>query len=91
MTEADHRELAMALHTARAAVVLSGYASDLYDLELYPDWHRLEMAAGTGNGGEWRDRTEVLWSNRSLAAQFDLLAQLEHWSAIPVDLQPLEG
>lgn len=72
MTDADHRELADALRKAKATVVLSGYASPLYDLELYPDWYRTEMAAGTGNGGEWRDRTEVLWSNVPLGVQGDL-------------------
>lgn len=75
MSDDDHRAMAEQLEACRATVVLSGYASDLYDLELFPDWHRLEMAAGTGNGGEWRDRTEVIWSNRPLnthATLFDL-------------------
>lgn len=69
--EASHRELADALHDCRASVVLSGYGSDLY-ADLYDGWHRIEMAAWTGNG--IRDgaakadgkRTEVLWSNRDL-------------------------
>ena len=62
----QHRELAAALHACRAAVVLSGYASDLYDLELYPDWHRTAFLSGTGQGGEgWSNRTEVLWCNRA--------------------------
>lgn len=65
--EDDHRELAEALHGARATVVLSGYASDLYDLELYPDWHRHTLAATTGQGSADPSRTEVLWSNRPLA------------------------
>lgn len=67
--EADHRELAEALHAARAAVVLSGYASPLYDLELYPGWDRHTMASGTGQGDGWGNRTEVLWSNRPLGLQ----------------------
>lgn len=63
--EDDHRELAEALRRCRAAVVLSGYPSDLYDLELYPDWHRVEFTSGTGQGGDgWSNRTEVLWCNR---------------------------
>jgi len=75
--QADHRELAAALHACRATVVLSGYASDLYDRELYPDWHRYELAATTGNasGGD-RDRVEVLWSNRPLRAEVPLLLDL---------------
>lgn len=65
MTEADHRDLAPLLHACRAAVVLSGYPSPLYD-ELYAGWYRHEMAASTGQGGTWANRTEVLWSNRPL-------------------------
>lgn len=61
----DHRELAEALRSAAAAVVLSGYPAPLYD-ELYDGWHRAEFATGTGQSarGEWSQRTEVLWSNR---------------------------
>lgn len=75
MTDDDHREMAAALRETCASVMLCGYASALYDEELFPDWHRIEMPAGTGNGGEWRDRTEVLWSNRPFPRQdalFDL-------------------
>jgi DNA adenine methylase len=73
-----HRDLAAALRAARAAVVLSGYASELYDLELYPDWDRHTMASGTGQGVGWGNRTEVLWSNRPIGHQrslFDDLAE----------------
>lgn len=80
-SETEHRELASVLHAARAAVVLSGYASDLYDRELYAGWDRHTMAAGTGQGPNgWTNRTEVLWSNRPLGqlthAQDDLFADL---------------
>lgn len=68
-SEAQHRELAEALHAARAAVVISGYASGLYDRDLYPGWDRHTMAATTGQGGA---RTEVLWSNRPLGVQMRL-------------------
>jgi len=70
--EDDHLELAEALHQCKAAVVLSGYASDLYDRELYPGWDRHTMAAWTGQG-ESSNRTEVLWSNRPLGIQPSLL------------------
>jgi DNA adenine methylase len=63
--ETEHRELAEALTTARAAVVLSGYASTLYD-ELFTDWNRIEIDASTGQGSVWKERTEVLWSNRDI-------------------------
>jgi DNA adenine methylase len=66
--EVEHRELADALLGCRASVVLSGYPSALYD-QLYSGWDRVEMAASTGQGGTWANRTEVLWSNRSLGDQ----------------------
>jgi DNA adenine methylase len=74
-TDDEHRELLEALLGCRAAVVLSGYASPLYD-ELLSTWSRREMATQTGNGGGSRERTEVLWSNRpfSQATLFDLEA-----------------
>ena len=59
--EAEHRELA----ACSAAVVLSGYDSDLY-CELYRSWHRSEIAAATGQAHVWNKRTEVVWSNRPL-------------------------
>jgi DNA adenine methylase len=73
MPHADqHRELATALRAVAAAVVVSGYPSDLYDLELYPDWHRTTITTGTGQGHRWATRTEVLWSNRPLTTQPEL-------------------
>jgi DNA adenine methylase len=69
--EQEHRDLADALRDANASVVLSGYASELYE-DLYAGWHRAELSAWTGNGirdGATRVdgiRTEVLWSNRPL-------------------------
>lgn len=62
-SEAEHRELAEALHACKAGVVLSGYPSPLYD-ELYAGWHRVEIPARTGQARTWQRRTEVLWSNR---------------------------
>ena len=63
--EAEHVELAEHLHAARAASVLSGYPSPLYD-HLYADWHRTDLASWTGQGNKGPfdgARTEVLWSN----------------------------
>lgn len=71
----EHRELAEALHAARAAVVLSGYPSDLYDGDLYVGWDRHTIATSTGQGGAWDARTEVLWSNRPLPVQLSLLGE----------------
>jgi DNA adenine methylase len=59
----DHEQLSEALHTARASVVLSGYASDLYD-RLYAGWTRYEASTWTGQGNKFAARTEVAWCNR---------------------------
>jgi DNA adenine methylase len=64
----EHRELAGALNACKAAVVLSGYPSPLYDQELYASWSRVEISSMTGNGVD-RARTEVLWSNRPIGNQ----------------------
>jgi DNA adenine methylase len=61
--EAEHRELAAALAECRAAVVLSGYHSPLYD-ELYDGWHYAELDTYTGQATGEQNRVEVLWSNR---------------------------
>lgn len=70
-----HQELLEALVGCRAAVVLSGYASPLYD-DALRDWSRREISAHCGNGTADKARTEVLWSNRpfSQATLFDLEA-----------------
>lgn len=60
MSQDDHRALAERLHGLAGMVVLSGYASALYDGELYADWRRVERAA-LADGA--RARTEVLWIN----------------------------
>lgn len=66
--EEDHRALADALHSARAAVLLSGYPSEIYN-ELYADWPSYTMRATTGARSR---RTEVVWSNRPLDGLLDL-------------------
>jgi len=60
MTDDDHRALATVLRAARGMVVLSGYPSALYDVELYPDWVRHERIH-VADGGLFR--TEVVWLN----------------------------
>lgn len=67
----QHRELAAALRSCRAAVVLSGYSSPLYS-DLYGDWHLTIMSSFTTQGGAAKATTEVLWSNREPIA--DLFA-----------------
>lgn len=64
MTDADHDELADCLGSLSGMVIVSGYASDLYD-RLFADWHRFEVRALADGAAE---RTEYLWLN---AAAFD--------------------
>jgi DNA adenine methylase len=77
LTDDEHRELGETLRACKAAVVLSGYPSDLYDRELYPDWHRTTFQAGTGQGSDgWSNRTEVLWSNRPFVDEDTLMGSI---------------
>jgi DNA adenine methylase len=64
MSAADHRELAAALHNCKSRVLLSGYASDLYD-ELYAGWRHEEFdIANHAAGGKAKSRkVECLWRN----------------------------
>lgn len=65
MLDDDHRALAECLHKCRSMVVLSGYPSDLYDMELYSDWQRFERKAVAEAG---KSRTEVVWLNPACSA-----------------------
>lgn len=69
MTDEEHRHLADTLRQLRGMVIVSGYGCDLYDQELYPDWHRLTRNTHADGGG---DRTEVLWISPSAVRQPDL-------------------
>lgn len=73
MMEASlHVRFAEACNNAKSSVVVSGFASQLYD-ELFEGWHRIEMKAPTNLNGD-KGQNEVLWSNVPLGAQtaFDL-------------------
>jgi DNA adenine methylase len=64
MTDDEHCKLAAVLRRCKAAVVISGYQSTLYD-ELYHDWRRVSRevpnrAAGARSKGR---KTECLWMN----------------------------
>ena len=58
MTDAEHEALAAVLRTLRGHVVVSGYACDLYDSVLFPDWQRVVRGAHAAGA---LDRVEVLW------------------------------
>lgn len=71
MTSRDeHQELLEACMNADAAVVVSGYGSELYDAAL-DGWYRYEIPASTQQGSGHGRRTEVVWSNRKLAGLGD--------------------
>lgn len=61
MTREDHAEMLGAVRALRGAVILSGYASDLYDTALH-DWRRIEIKARADRAAE---RTEIIWCNFS--------------------------
>lgn len=79
-TEEEHRALFVALHSCKAAVVLSGYDSELYR-DLYEDWDATSTETISLRGvtkKESRSRTgrrEMIWSNRPFSAggMFDSL------------------
>jgi DNA adenine methylase len=67
MTDEDHANLLDALEAHSGSVVLSGYASELYDGRL-KGWRRLERSANAEGG---RARVEVLWLNPLAARLVD--------------------
>lgn len=64
MTDADHCLLAEVLRQCKSKVVLSGYASELYD-ELYRGWRSLDfdMANHAAGGTSKRRMVERVWMN----------------------------
>ena len=71
MLEDDlHTQLSDVLNNVKASVVLSGYASPLYE-ELYEGWHRYELKAPTRLSGTAAPN-EILWSNVPLGDQTSL-------------------
>ena len=59
MTRDEHEEMLCALLDLRGVVVLSGYASPLYD-DALRDWRRIEIAARADRAAQ---RTEIIWCN----------------------------
>ena len=68
MTDDEHRALARVLHDVRGMVVLSGYACELYDRDLFAGWQRVERPA-LADGA--RPRTEVLWLNAACSGALE--------------------
>lgn len=67
MSEQDHVELLEALLNHKGYVILSGYASELYDRELR-GWIRITQKSYNQNADP---RTEVLWCNFDVPALWD--------------------
>lgn len=81
-TEDSHRRLAEVLTNTPAAVVLSGYPSDLYD-DLYADWFSIDVAVAVHSSNavkvERSRRVERIWSNRPMdEGRLFLGAETEH-------------
>ena len=72
MTDQDHAELLAFLQTLKGAVIVSGYASEIYDRELL-GWRR-ETRASLADGA--KKRTEVIWMNAAASQQGSLLTQM---------------
>ena len=75
MTVEDHRALAEVLHNLRGHVIISGYATELYDDDLYHHWGaRLEREHYSDRA---RERTEVVWMNPKAAEA--VRASISQW------------
>lgn len=70
MSDDDHVRLIDALQASAAMVLLSGYASELYDSRL-AGWKRIVLPSWTDGGAR---REEVLWINPRAASFLDPLA-----------------
>lgn len=66
MTDDDHRELALALRTIQGKAIVSGYACELYDDELYHGWKRVKLPTVADKA---KPRTEVLWISPNARAR----------------------
>lgn len=73
MSDDQHRDLAKTLRSVAGFVVLSGYPCDLYDRDLYPDWHRINRRTHADGA---RERTEAIWLN---AAASNAINRQEKW------------
>lgn len=59
MSDDDHEELLRVIIKSKAQIMISGYASELYD-DYLGDWTRMEFRSNAEHG---RERTEVVWMN----------------------------
>ncbi|MDB4634527.1 DNA adenine methylase [Rubripirellula sp.] len=67
MSDAEHKQLGEVLNGCKAKVVLSGYATDLYN-DLFSDWTRLEIQISNHSSSKKtkEKKVEVVWTNFSI-------------------------
>lgn len=68
MSDTEHKELLAALTQSQAKIMISGYASDLYD-DMLSGWRRKEFVSHAEMG---KRRTEVIWMNYEQEEQYKL-------------------
>ncbi len=68
MTDADHEGMLKKALESKAKIMISGYASEMYD-DYLRGWSRLELKSCAENG---RPRTEVVWMNYENDGQMDI-------------------
>lgn len=61
MTDEDHKELLQVLQKSQAKIMISGYASELYE-EYLKDWRKIAFQSCSEMGHR---RTEIVWMNYS--------------------------
>lgn len=71
LDDEGHRRLLAALHAVDGIVVLSGYATELYESEL-TGWQRHETEARISGGRGTSMRTEVVWLNPACSSAMNL-------------------
>ena len=68
MTDADHEELLHTITQSKAQIMISGYASEMYD-DYLQNWNRMEFRGTAEHAGV---RTEVIWMNYNPDGQMSI-------------------
>lgn len=68
MTDADHEELLHTITQSKAQIMISGYASEMYD-DYLQSWSRMEFRGTAEHAGV---RTEVIWMNYNPERQMSI-------------------
>lgn len=68
MTDGEHEEVLQKVIDSKAKIMISGYASEMYD-DMLSGWHRKEFRSHAEMGSR---RTEVVWMNYDPVKQMEL-------------------